>query len=428
MIIPWLLVANLGNRVLTVATQLLVGFLLVPEQVGLFAVASGLAIMATPFQSGDLGRIALQDHVDPHGTAARITSWLLVGALAGGLLAVGAAAIPALGLGVALAPLACLAALAVPRVLGNVRIALLARAGRSRALAGASACEGLARSVVVVGGAWLGAGAWSLVMGEAAAALASLGLVFALHPGPAPGPFRLGRPIAKMLGAALGICLLVGIGLSCSAVAIGRLCSTADAGNYSFANRIAAQLTVLLLPLITLEAIPRLIATRGRRDEFAAVSRREIRRLLMLIGPLVAILMVAGPLAMELVWHDKWRDAGTMLRWLGVATGLRLAFALAKGHLEALGAFRAILVLTALDTAMILVAVLGAGTSGNALVVVLALGGAAALALGRAMWAVRRSLRAPHAAPAPLHTATAGTTSAASVGPSAPPFMGDSGR
>ena len=65
------------------------------------------------------------------------------------------------------------------------------------------------------------------------------------------------------------------------------------------------------------------------------------------------------------MWHDRWREAAEMLRWLGLAAGLRLAYALAKGHLEALGDFRVILAITSLDTAMILGAVVAAGTFGQ---------------------------------------------------------------
>jgi O-antigen/teichoic acid export membrane protein len=415
MTVPWLLLAITFNRCLTVATQLLVGFLLVPEQVGVFAVAAGLAGIVTPVQSGDLARVALQDPADPRGSAARVGSWLLTGAAGGWLVAV--LVVPALGLGVARAPLACLAALAVPRVLGNVRVALLARAGRSRALAAVSAGDGLLRSLGVAGGALLGAGMWSLVLGEAAAALGSLALLVHLHPGPAPGPFRLARPLARKLLAALAVCLLVGIELNCTTVAIGRLCGPADAGSYAFAYRIAAQLTVLLLPLIALEAIPRLLAARDRRVDFHAVSRREIGRLLRFAAPLVAVLALAAPPVITWVWHDTWRAAAEMLRWLGPAAGLRLAYALAKGHLEALGAFRAILALTALDTALILGAVLAAGTFGDAHVVVRALAGEAALILVVAVLVVRRRMRdlpagsvaAEHAVEAPAEAAQAGS-------------------
>ncbi len=399
MTVPWLLLATLFNRGLTIATQLLVGFLLVPEQVGVFAVAAGLAGIVTPVQSGDLARVALQDPADPRGSAARVASWLLTGAAGGWLVAV--LVVPALGLGVARAPLACLAALAVPRVLGNVRVALLARAGRSRALAAVSAGDGLLRSLGVAGGALLGAGMWSLVLGEAAAALGSLALLIHLHPGPAPGPFRLARPLARKLLAALGVCLLVGIELNCTAVAIGRLCGPADAGSYAFANRIAAQLTVLLLPLIALEAIPRLLAARDRRADFTRCRAARSGRLLRFAAPVVAVLALAAPPVITWVWHDTWRAAAEMLRWLGPAVGLRLAYALAKGHLEALGAFRAILALTALDTVLILSVVVAAGNLGPARLVVQGLTGEALVVLVLAVAVARRSIRALPAASAP---------------------------
>lgn len=397
--LSWLLLANLLNRVVTIATQLLVGSLLVPDQVGIFAVAAGMAAIASPFQSGDYGRLALQDPRDPLGIAARLTTWLLTGSLVSWLVAV--TAIPALGLGVAVAPLACLAALSFPRALGNVRIALIAGAGRDAAVAAASLSEGLARSAVLVGSAWLGAGLWSLVLGEAAAALVSLAVVLHLHPGPAPGGFGLPPTIVRKLFATMGVCLLVGVELNCSAVAIGRFFSPADAGNFAFANRMAAQMGVLILPLVNLEMVPRLLAARAARERFKTESQHEVRRLLRIIAPLVALVVLVGPPAMEWVWRDKWHEAADMLRWLGLAVGLRLAYAMAKGHLEALGAFRAILALSALDTVLILSVVVAAGNLGPARLVVQGLTGEALVVLVLAVAVARRSIRALPAASAP---------------------------
>jgi len=390
--VPWILIANAFNRALTIATQLVVGFLLVPEQVGLFVVAAGIAGMSSPFQSADHARLALQDREHASATAGILRNWLLLGSLGSCVVAI--VVLPAIGLTVAVAPLACLAMLALLRVMANLRISLLSLAGRSAAIAVASVSEGSARSLALVGSALLGAGMWSLVFGEVAAVLVSVVLLARLEPGPPAGGWRMPPWLPRRLLTTLGISLLVGIEVNCSAIAIGHLIGTAAAGSFAFANRIAGQLGVLVLPLIALEVIPRLLAQRDAVQGFRTTSQRECWRLLRIIVPLVFVLMVAGPWAMVVMWGERWREAAEMLRWLSLSIGLRLAYALAKAHLEALGVFPRILMLSILDTVLIVGAVVVVGLTGNATAVVVALACESALILGAAVVTVKRSMPA----------------------------------
>ena len=74
-----LLLATTASRVLTVGTQLVVGSLLTPAQFGEFAVAASLVTFLSIFQSGDLSRLALQDHAQRQRSAAQMRSTLLLG-------------------------------------------------------------------------------------------------------------------------------------------------------------------------------------------------------------------------------------------------------------------------------------------------------------------------------------------------------------
>jgi O-antigen/teichoic acid export membrane protein len=369
--LPWILLANAGNRLLTVATQVMVGFLLIPEQVGVFIVAAALAGLTAPFQSADHARLALQDGTDAPATAAILRNWLLLGSLAGAGVAI--AVPPLFALDVAIAPLACLVPLALLRVMGNVRVTLLSRDGRSAAIAAVYACEGAARSFALIGSAVLGAGMWSLVAGEVAAVLVSVVLLSRLERRPAPGGWRMPWHLVQRLLMTLGVSLLVGIEVNCAAIAIGQLVGTTSAGSFSFANRIAGQIGVLVLPLILLETLPRLLAVHDDARNFRTASRREIRRLLLIIIPLVVLLFAAGPVAMVMLWGERWREAAGLLVWLAPAIGLRMGYAMAKAHLESLAAFSRILQLSGLDSILLLAAVLIAGWSGEAAIVVMAL-------------------------------------------------------
>jgi O-antigen/teichoic acid export membrane protein len=389
--LSWILLANAGNRLLTVTTQLMVGFLLVPEQVGIFAVAASLAGLASPFQSGDHARLALQDGAAAPATAAVLRNWLLLGSFAGCVLAL--AVLPILGLAVAIAPLACLLPLALLRVMANVRVTLLSRDGRSAAIAAAYVSEGGARSLALIGAALLGAGMWSLVAGEVAAVLVSAALLSRLESRPFPGGWRLPAGLLRRLLMTLGVSLLVGVEVNCAALAIGQLVGTAAAGSFAFANRIAGQIGVLVLPLILLESLPRLLAARDDSASFRSASRREVRRMILIIAPLAGLLLAAGPLALVLLWGERWREAAGLLAWLAPTIGLRLGYALAKAHLESLAAFPRILQLSALDTMLILAAVLLGGASGDVTYVVMALGCEALLILLVAVAVVARTMR-----------------------------------
>lgn len=202
------------------------------------------------------------------------------------------------------------------------------------------------------------------------------------------------RGLLRRLLMTLCISLLVGIEVNCAAIAIGQYVGTVSAGSFAFANRIAAQLGVLVLPLILLESLPRLLAARGDATVFHAVSRREIRRLTLIVAPLVIVLLFAGPQTMVLIWGERWREAAGLLGWLVAAIALRLGFALAKAHLESLAAFPRILQISSLDSMLILAAVLLAGRTGQASAVVMALAGEALVILLIAVVVVRRTM--PH--------------------------------
>ncbi len=391
MAVPWLLIATTANRVLTAGTQLVVGYLLVPSAIGTFAVAAGMAAMLSPFQSADHARLALQDRQQPLSTAAALRNWLLLGSLGCCLSSIALIAFGSLR--VEVAPLICLALLALLRVIGNGRIALLARSRRSGAIAAASVVEGGLRSVGLVALALLGAGMWSLVGGEVLAALGSVILVDRLAPTPPPCGMHLPPGIFPKLVATSAISCLVAIELNCPAVAIGWLFSPADAGSYAFANRIANQMTVLALPLVALEAIPRLLQARSSPGEFQHVSAVECRRLAALIAPLSLFFALAGPWAIGLLWGDRWHEAGGMLRYLALVVGLRIGYAFAKGHLEALGSFSSILYLTLGDAALLLLTLAMASWRGSAQGVVAALTLEALVMLLLAAWVVRKCQR-----------------------------------
>jgi O-antigen/teichoic acid export membrane protein len=136
-----------------------------------------------------------------------------------------------------------------------------------------------------------------------------------------------------------------------------------------------------------------------------------------IIAALVLPLVIIGPTAMGWVWGTRWAEAADMLRWLALSIGFRLAYVMAKAHLEAFGAFHVILMLSILDTALILTVAVAAGLTGGALAVVQALMCESAFILAIATLAVRRRLRLAYPALVPAMVPEPSLQPAAIVAP-----------
>lgn len=392
-----LFAVTLANRAATLGSQLAVGAFLMPEAVGLWAVAVGWAGMLSPVQSADFARLSLQAPADGPEDRERVDRallrWLLLGwgagftvaVLAGGTLA--DAAWPLL---------LAMAALALPRVLVNRRITALARTGASSRIAWANGAEGMTRAILLIATAWAGCGPWSFAIAEAGAlgaAFATSGGAAGSATGAATGDaWRLPAELVRKFAITGAISLLVAIELGAVPVLLARALSEATAGSYFFAFRLAGQIPILLLPLMLHQALPALI--RLRDDPIALdVERRSWQlRFWLLAGGLGAAATLAGPPLIRLLWGDRWAVAADLLQVLGATLALRSLYAFAKAQLEAAGAYGRILALSVLDVAMIAGCALGGAALGaTAMQLVAALAVEAAVMTGLGHWLAGRA-------------------------------------
>lgn len=351
-----LMLATLFNRGLTVAVQLVVGTLLSPAEVGVFAVASAFCTLLNPFQSGDLSRISLQagEGGGVAAAAAQIRDWLLA---ACALVLVGVmAATPLLPAHVDPRFLLVLALLPFLRVMGNARVALLSATGQADKVAYATVGEGVARGCGAIACAALGWGAASLLVAEVMAISVSTALLMRWQPLGRAAGWGLAAALRAKLGLSAAANLLMLVEREYATFAIGSFCAVAAGGSYFFANRIAIQLAVMLVPVITVETIPRLMQAlrEGRRADYLAVRRQEVRRLMRPGLVVAAALGLAGPVALLLIWGPRWREAAFMLPFVMAVAVLRLVYYFRRCELEAFGALPAILRLSAIDAALLL--------------------------------------------------------------------------
>ena len=386
---PILLASTLG-RLLMIATQLAVGFLLTPDQYGEFAVAAALCNFLSLFQSGDLNRLALQDARSEQRASAELRSLLLSGCV---LSAAGITALAALGGGkVNLWFAACLGVLPFLRVMANMRITLLSSRGASEKIAVVSSVEAVARSAVSISLALAGFGGWSLLLGEVCAVASSLVAVNRYCPGPGDAPPALRPEVLRSVGMVSLASLLNLVERELPIFAVGLAAGSNAAGSYAFASRIAVQMVIVTLPIITLEVIPRLLAARENANDFERTRKTEWRRVVLIGGALAFVLGVCAPLTMYALWGERWLGAVQTLPLLVLATAVRVAYLFNRAVLEARGGFRTIFLISIDDASLIVAAASLTLAHGGPVLLATGLLAEACVMVGLSRSAVRRTV------------------------------------
>jgi O-antigen/teichoic acid export membrane protein len=348
-----LLYATLFNRVLTIGVQIVIGSLLKPAEVGTFALAAAYCTLLSPFQSADLTRLSLQlrDHVVEAAGALR--NWLLLGcALA---LAAVLIARPLWPDSVDTHFVAVLILLPFLRVMGNARVAVLSSQGAVEKVAIATVAEGVSRGASVVGFAFLGWGAASLLAAEVLAVATSTAALVCMASLGRRSSWRLNPVLRPKLALSAFANVLMLVEREYSTFVIGTFCSVGAAGSFYFANRVAGQLALILGPLITVEVIPRLVqAVHGAsRSVYLEARRQEAQRLLRWGAVAFVALGLLAPLAIRFIWGERWQAAAWMLPPMALAAALRLVYSFPRAELEAHGNMRAMLILSAVDALML---------------------------------------------------------------------------
>lgn len=357
----FLFCVSLANRGGTLISQLAVGAFLSPEVVGIWAVALGISTIALFFQAGDFSRIPLQAGPDHDVVDATLARWLLLAWLATTLALV--LTTPHL-IGASYGPLLALLALCPLRMQANRFMTRLSADGATSRLGWCTAAEGLLRTVVLVSAILLGMGGWSFVLVEWCAVMTQMAMAHPRSAGRAPsrsGGWRLPRQIVHQLASTAVVCLLVATEGNLVAILIAKTFSEGAAGSYFFALRFANQIIVILYPLMLLESLPRLIGLRHDPTAFVHHGRLMLRRYWLLAAGMGIAVAIAGPLALRLIWGERWAESASMLQIMGFTMICRAMFVFAKVQLEALGAFYSILLLSLVDLGTILAFLVLAG-------------------------------------------------------------------
>ena len=356
----WTLLFSIFNKVVALGSQIALAWFLIPEQIGLVAMALSVANLIALMLGGNLRSVLVQRQENFAAEAGQVF-WLSLSmnTTAALLLAALAPVAGRLFHEPRVIPLILIAAASVPILaLSTVYSAALYRDLRFRAVARVLFVEGLIRNGGAVALAALGYGASAMVLPFGAAALFSAvscrlltGRIPLGHPEPRRWPALLGPGAWLMAGAAVAAVQTYGTNFI-----IGLRHESAVAGFYFWGFTFASQAIFLLaanLQTVFFSALARLKANLDRQQE---AFRQLSRALAFALAPVCVLQAVLARPALELLFHERWLPAVPVVQWLSLSLLTQPLNILAGALLMAHGEFRRLALLNGAVALMVVAA------------------------------------------------------------------------
>ncbi|MBX6311466.1 MAG: oligosaccharide flippase family protein, partial [Isosphaeraceae bacterium] len=190
-----------------------------------------------------------------------------------------------------------------------------------------------------------GWGYWALVGQALATQAIRLALVFVASDY-RPGPPRAGvgtRGLVAFGGYLTAYALVTYVGRNLDNILIGRSWGPAALGYYARAYFLMSLPLMLAANALSGVMVPALSALEHDRERLGQ-AYREATRAVALVGlPLAALLLVAAPELVRLLYGDRWTAVGPLLRWLALAAMAQTVVASSGWLYIALGRGRALL-------------------------------------------------------------------------------------
>jgi O-antigen/teichoic acid export membrane protein len=341
----WLVSASALAKVAGFAAYIVLGWLLLPVDWGLYALVLGVAALVQFLREAGLGPVLVQKGQEAFDTFAGPAFWL---ALAfNGTVAFGLAAAAPLIAGYLnqpdVAPLLWVfAAVVIAGTPGTIYRAKLQVDLRFREFSILGLATSLVRALVLVVLAYSGAGAMALVVGQLALALTAVAVGYRMTrivPWTAPPrtdlwPGLLGGSAWVMLGN-----LASGLGQRADYIVFGLLVAIAVLGQYTFANEFVALTAALLEGSAGGVLLPALARVAGQARRYGAALARSMRVLMLAAAGTGLFLAVIVPAFESLLWQGKWARAVPAMQAFAVAMPFQLLFVIVLAALRAEGAF-----------------------------------------------------------------------------------------
>jgi O-antigen/teichoic acid export membrane protein len=361
----WVTVCSLGNKVFSLVGQIALAWLLVPDEIGLVALALSVTSFFEWLTAGGLQDVLIQRRATFDRDAGQVLYLSVAANVVAALLAISAAPIGALIFNdPRVVPLIVVAAAAWPLgpwgVMHRARLTIDLRFGTQAAIFFGIGLIRMGGAVVL---AWLGFGAYSLLV-----PIYFSHLFYAIISRVAAGRIRTGQPrpsawLALLAPAAWLMLygLLIQVRLNGTSMVVGILHDASVTGLYYWGFLLSGQTVGLLagnLREVLFPALARLSDAPHRQYEgFVAACRFGF----LLAIPLCLVQALTAPQLIRLLFAEHWWQAGPVVVWLSLGLITQPFNVLAEALLRARGAFRLLSLLVAAQVASLLIAsVIGA--------------------------------------------------------------------
>jgi O-antigen/teichoic acid export membrane protein len=375
--IPWTFFSYTGTRILGVAATLVLARFLVPNDFGLVAFATLLIQLVVNFTNLGLGpAMVIRPDLDRHGLGTVQTSMLVLGPVSAGVV-------------LGLSPLAAdvlgdqtlvgvLAVLTIPVAFGGVTNFYAALLQRELAFPSLSAClmaQAAVSAVVSVVLAYLGAGVWSIAVGQVVGAGVYTAAVvtrspFLVRPRFQPDVARdhVRRGIGFVLQAGFSF-----LEQNMDYAIVGSLNGARPLGAYSLAYRLSELPSNVIVEPVAQVTFPGFARMRHRSEDFSQTFLTVLRAVAVVGCPAALILAAAADPFVRTLLGEEWLLMIGPLSVLGIWGALRIVQATIGWMLNSVGLAlklgRAYAVLVAVTAPLLVLAAARGGLTEVSLVI-----------------------------------------------------------
>ena len=363
----WSIAASVLNKALSVVSQVLLAWYLVPADFGLLAMAASASSIASLVSGMNLKTILIQE-TDRFGENVGHVFWLslLMNLCSGaGVAVLAPLASMAFGEPQVMALMLVVSAASPFMALPTIYSAALNRELRFRSIALLQGAEGLIKNVLAVLLAMSGFGAYALVLPLLLGAALSAGLhrwvVGKLpvgRPRPKEWPRLLSKALWLMLNAFLTSMLVYGANL-----VIGLLHDKTVTGLFFWGFSLASQAVFLLATNLQGVFFPILAKLTGDESRQEKAFDNAVQVLTLAVVPVCVLQALLARPIMEMVFAPQWWAAIAVVQWLSLGMMTQPLNMLSVALLMARGEFR----LLAKCTAVSFVVTMAGATLGAAL-------------------------------------------------------------
>lgn len=339
----WLMFQTVGVKCVTVLGQIALAWLLIPEDFGLVALAYSVTTFIVILQASGVLEILIQRQKE-FARLASAAFWLslLIGTTVS-LLMVSAAPLAARIYGEPTLT-GLLLVLAVGTFLSNLENVPLAKLQiemRFRPISLLGIFQGAGQTILSVGFAVAGFGAYSFVLPLPIIGLVKLVILWSLARPPVRLRLELRQwpSLLSASGLLIAAAFCFGLYTQAANVALGLLHSAAVVGLFHFAYHLSLQVQTLLALNLSQVLLPSFSRLQDDPKRQTKAFLRATKVLMILAAPASLLVAAIADPAVRLVFHERWQGAIPVLQLLSIGAAFNLTSIVTMNLIKAQGRY-----------------------------------------------------------------------------------------